>query len=67
MARNDPELRVRLPKEMKSFVEEEASLNGSSKNSEIVRAIRAQMNAKDILATATASSRGKATSEGHRE
>jgi hypothetical protein len=34
---------VRLPASMKTWVETEAALNGASRNSEIVRTIRARM------------------------
>jgi hypothetical protein len=36
-------LMVRLPLDAKSFVESEARRNGSSQNSEIIRAIRERM------------------------
>jgi hypothetical protein len=34
---------VRMPREMKAWIEREAQRNGASQNSEIVRAIRARM------------------------
>nr|WP_237616612.1 Arc family DNA-binding protein [Pseudomonas monteilii] len=34
---------VRLPDEVKAFVESEASRNGNSQNSEIIRCIREKM------------------------
>lgn len=34
---------VRLPRDVKSWIEREAARNGASQNSEIVRAIRARM------------------------
>jgi len=37
---------LRLPLDVKAFIEAEASENASSQNSEIVRAIRAAMKAK---------------------
>lgn len=46
MARNDPQVAVRLPPEVKAFIKAEARENASSQNSEIVRAIRAAMKAK---------------------
>lgn len=36
-------LMVRLPEEIKSFVETEAARNGNSQNSEIIRCIREKM------------------------
>jgi|GEM_PF-5549473 len=48
MARNDPQVPVRLPPDVKAFIEAEAQENASSKNSEIVRAIRAAMKAKGV-------------------
>lgn len=39
-------LRVRLPKDAKEFLQQEAEQNRSSQNSEIVRAVRAAMKAK---------------------
>ena len=43
MARNDPQVAVRLPPDVKSFIKAEAQANASSQNSEIVRAIRERM------------------------
>jgi ribosome-binding protein aMBF1 (putative translation factor) len=40
MARNDPQIALRLPQDLKDWVEEEARRNGSSQNSEVVRALR---------------------------
>ena len=37
---------VRMPVKMKTWLEMEAARNGASQNSEIVRAIRAQMEAE---------------------
>ncbi len=34
------QLKVRVPKEMKVWLEEQAAQNGSSQNSEIIRAVR---------------------------
>jgi hypothetical protein len=34
---------VRLPHELKAWIEREAARNGASQNSEIIRAIRARM------------------------
>lgn len=40
MARGDPQMVLRLPIELKAFIAEQSSLNGSSQNSEVIRAIR---------------------------
>lgn len=53
MARNDPQVAVRLPPDVKAFVKAEAKENASSQNSEIVRAIRAAMKAKGAASAAT--------------
>lgn len=52
MAPNDPQLKIRLPPDAKAFIETEAKENASSQNSEIVRAIRARMKAKDPAGSA---------------
>jgi hypothetical protein len=36
----DPQMKIRLPVELMQFLESEADKNGSTKTSEIVRAIR---------------------------
>ncbi|WP_247996872.1 Arc family DNA-binding protein [Brucella tritici] len=41
-----PQMRVRVPLDVKAFIESQALENASSLNSEIVRAIRAAMKAK---------------------
>jgi hypothetical protein len=46
LARNDPQVAIRLPPDVKAFIKAEAKENASSQNSEIVRAIRAAMKAK---------------------
>ena len=43
VAQTDPQLKVRLPREARDFVAREAARNGSSRNSEIIRAIRERM------------------------
>ena len=43
MARMDPQLVVRLPTDLKAFIDAEASRFGSSLNSEVVRAVRERM------------------------
>ena len=53
MARNDPQVAVRLPPEVKAFIKAEAQENASSQNSEIVRAIRAAMKTKGSAEAAT--------------
>lgn len=37
------QLPVRVPADVKAWVEEQAQLNGSSQNSEVIRALRAAM------------------------
>lgn len=56
MARNDPQVAVRLPPDVKAFIKAEARENASSQNSEIVRAIRAAMKAKGPAKAATSPS-----------
>lgn len=41
-------LMVRLPDEIKSFVEAEAARNGNSQNSEIIRCIREKMDRRGM-------------------
>lgn len=41
---------LRLPPDVKAFLEEEARQNMSSQNSEIVRALRAHMRSRGVLA-----------------
>lgn len=43
VARNDPQLPIRLPREVKDWIKTEAARNGSSQNSEIIRAVRERM------------------------
>lgn len=43
MARADPKFMLRLPAEMKAWVQVQAKRNGASLNSEIVRSIRERM------------------------
>jgi len=43
MAQTDPQLKIRLPLDVKDFIEAEAKENASSQSSEIVRAVRAMM------------------------
>ncbi|RUV33393.1 Arc family DNA-binding protein [Mesorhizobium sp. M7A.F.Ca.MR.148.00.0.0] len=50
MSRADPKFLVRLPADVKAFIEAQATRNGSSQNSEIVRCIRNRM---DETKTAT--------------
>jgi hypothetical protein len=56
LARNDPQVAVRLPPDVKAFIKAEAKENASSQNSEIVRAIRAAMKAKGPAEAATSPS-----------
>lgn len=44
--RQDAQIKIRLPPDAKSFVEQQAMEDASSQNSVIVRAIRAAMKAK---------------------
>lgn len=37
------QLPIRFPKDVKAWIEEQAQLNGSSQNSEVIRAIRDRM------------------------
>ncbi|WP_280113770.1 Arc family DNA-binding protein [Aliihoeflea sp. 2WW] len=46
---------MRLPADVKSFIEVESRENGSSQNSEIVRAIRSAMKIKGATEGATSS------------
>lgn len=49
---------LRLPRDVKKFIETEAQKNTSSQNSEIVRAIRVSMKAKSSVEAATSPSDG---------
>jgi Arc-like DNA binding domain len=46
-------LLVRLPREVKDFIEREAAYNGASQNSEIIRAIRLRMDNRQPERTAS--------------
>jgi predicted transcriptional regulator len=43
MAKQDPQLRIRVPKDVKDYLAKSAKRNASSQNSEIVRSIRERM------------------------
>lgn len=43
---NNCQLKIRVPRDVKAFIEGEARENSSSQNSEIVRCIRAAMKSK---------------------
>lgn len=43
VARTDPQIPIRLPREVKDWIKAEAVKNGSSQNSEIIRAVRERM------------------------
>ncbi|WP_313791066.1 Arc family DNA-binding protein [Neorhizobium turbinariae] len=43
-----PKLMVRLPDDVKTFISSRAEYNGSSQNSEVIRCIRAQMEAASV-------------------
>lgn len=46
-----PKLMVRLPDDVKAFIAGQAEHNGSSQNSEIIRCIRARMEALGVSAS----------------
>lgn len=52
MEKADCQLKIRLPVDVKAFIEAESSENSSSQNSEIVRALRAAMKAKGAVEVA---------------
>jgi hypothetical protein len=65
MSRADPQVAVRLPPDVKAFIQAEARENASSQNSEIVRAIRERMKAKGSASVGALPSRGSSqTHEG---
>jgi hypothetical protein len=43
VARTDPQIPIRLPRDAKDWIKAEAVKNGSSQNSEIIRAVRERM------------------------
>ncbi|WP_394042028.1 Arc family DNA-binding protein [Xanthobacter aminoxidans] len=43
MARTDPQLRIRLPANLKAWIAAEAMRNGASLNSEVIRSVRERM------------------------
>jgi hypothetical protein len=47
------EMQVRLPPDVKGWLEQEAERNWTSQNSEIIRSIRARMGAAEQLKRAT--------------
>jgi len=49
----DPKFIVRLPEELKAFIADQAALNSSSQNSEIVRCIRERMEKRGAAEAAT--------------
>lgn len=48
--KNRKPLQLRLPPDMKSWIEEQAEANAASQNSEIVRAVRERMQRENIEA-----------------
>lgn len=56
MTQSDPQMKIRLPADAKTFVQEQAQRDASSQNSVIVRAIRAAMNTKGPAEAATSPS-----------
>lgn len=51
MKQTEPQLKIRIPKELKSFIEYQAAINKSSQNSEIIRCIRERMGRQTKTAT----------------
>ncbi|RUW26342.1 MULTISPECIES: Arc family DNA-binding protein [unclassified Mesorhizobium] len=51
MARADPQLNMRLPADAVAFIDAQATRNGSSRTSEIVRCIRDRMDRETKTAT----------------
>ena len=43
MARNDRQLNLRIPEDLKVWIEAQSSCNGSSQTSEVIRALRERM------------------------
>lgn len=41
--KDDPQIKLRLPEELKGWIDRQAEMNRSSKSSEIVRSIRERM------------------------
>jgi Arc/MetJ-type ribon-helix-helix transcriptional regulator len=41
---NKIQIGIRFPEDVKRFIDEQAELNGCSRNSEVIRAIRERMN-----------------------
>jgi len=56
MRQQFPQVAIRLPPDVKIFIEAEAQLNASSQNSEIVRCIRERMQKKGPVEGATSPS-----------
>lgn len=48
-----PKMLIRIPHDVKRFLENEAASNCSSQNSEIIRAVRAAMKEKGVTEAAT--------------
>lgn len=55
MSREDPQMRIRLPEDVKRWVEDRASQNLRSQNAEIVVALREQMKKAEGTAIPSAS------------
>lgn len=52
MKADSKQLPIRFPADVKSWLENQARLNGSSQNSEVIRAVRAAMaRAEDLTTT----------------
>lgn len=50
-----PKMAIRLPRDVKTFLEKEATENCSTQTAEIVRAVRAAMKEKGVTEAATSS------------
>lgn len=51
MARGDAEVRIRCPADVKAWLVDQARLNGSSQNSEVIRAVRERMDRQEAQTT----------------
>ncbi len=52
MARGEPQINVRLPTDVRDFIDAEVAENGSSRTFEVVRSIRQRMKAKGPVGSA---------------
>ncbi len=65
MATKRPPLGIRLPDDLKAWIEEQAYLNRSSQNSEVVRAVRAAMERENGRQKASEGREMIVSSQGH--